>query len=188
LLHSDPGRSAELLVELRDRTIGAVEEIRRLVYDLRPPALDSLGLVGALREYADVAGRRVDGGPLTVRVTAPPSLPELPAAIEVAAYRIATEALTNVVRHSNAAKAEVRLALEGPGLVIEVNDDGVTPVDKGGHGTGLASIRERVAEVGGTCRIVFDRTGARVLAELPLPAPVPRAASVTSTTRSGPGA
>lgn len=188
LLHSDPGRSAELLVELRDRTIGAVEEIRRLVYDLRPPALDSLGLLGALREYADVAGRRVDGGPLTVRVTAPPSLPELPAAIEVAAYRIATEALTNVVRHSNAATAEVRLALEGPGLVIEVSDDGVSPVDGGGHGTGLASIRERVAEVGGTCRIAFDRTGARVLAELPLPAPVPRAASVTSTTRSGPDA
>jgi two-component system, NarL family, sensor kinase len=178
LLRSNPDRSAELLVELRDRTVGAVEEIRRLVYDLRPAALDGLGLVGALRAYAAVASRRVDGGPLTVHVSAPDSMPELPAAIEVAAYRIATEALTNVVKHSSAVTAEVRLALEEPGLVLEVSDDGLGAGPAAEQGTGLASIRERVAEVGGTCRIDFDRTGAQVRAELPLPG-----SSVTEPTR-----
>jgi hypothetical protein len=91
LLDTDRERSAALLSNLRDQTIGAIEEIRRLVYDLRPPALDGMGLVGAVREYAAVLGRRRDGTPVSVSVEASADLAELPAAVEVAAYRIATE-------------------------------------------------------------------------------------------------
>ena len=94
LLETDPARSAELLKTLRDQTITAIEEIRRLAYDLRPPVLDGMGLVGALREYAAVLA---GNGALRVSVEAPNTLEDLPAAVEVAAYRILTEALTNVV-------------------------------------------------------------------------------------------
>jgi len=90
LLRTDPGRSACLMAELRDQTTSALEDIRRLVYDLRPPALDSLGLLGALRENAMVLSRRADGAALEVVVDAPAALADLPAAVEVAAFRIVT--------------------------------------------------------------------------------------------------
>ena len=109
-LDHDPARTADLLVELRDQATGALEDIRRLVYDLRPPALDSLGLVEALRAARPCLERENDA-PLRVSVEAPTPLPELPAAVEVAAYRIVTEALTNVVRHSSASAAVVRLTV-----------------------------------------------------------------------------
>src|SRR5206468_588777 len=81
---------------------------RRLVYDLRPPQLDELGLTGALREQAARFS-----GQLAVSVAAPDELPPLPAAVEVAAYRIVTEALTNVARHAGASTCRVELALDG---------------------------------------------------------------------------
>ena len=110
LVRADPARSEELLGELRDRTTGALNDIRRLVYELRPPALDSLGLVGALEEYAMVLSRRADGHPSTVSDRRSDATGDLPAAVEVAAYRIVTEALTNVTRHSTATSAVVTLA------------------------------------------------------------------------------
>ncbi|MFF0270456.1 response regulator [Kribbella sp. NPDC004536] len=125
LLETDRGRSSVLLASLRDLTIGAVEEIRRLVDQLRPAALDGLGLLGALREYAVTAGRRSDGGALGITVDAPAELGELPAAVEVATYRIVTEALTNVIRHSSATTAGVRLAVEHGRLRLEVRDNGL---------------------------------------------------------------
>ncbi len=70
LVDADPQRSAELITKLRDQTSGALTDIRRLVYDLRPPALDSLGLVGALEEYAMLLTRRADGQPLMITVQA----------------------------------------------------------------------------------------------------------------------
>ena len=83
---------------------------------------------------------------------APTPLPELPAAVEVAAYRIVTEALTNVVRHSSASAAVVTLAVEAGVLQISVHDDGINLGAGWQAGVGLTSIRERAAELGGRCR------------------------------------
>ncbi|HEX6759308.1 MAG TPA: histidine kinase [Propionibacteriaceae bacterium] len=170
-LASEPAQTADLLVELRDQATGALEDIRRLVYDLRPPALDSLGLVEALREQAAVMGKRENAGPLRVSVEAPRQLPELPAAVEVAAYRIVTEALTNVVRHSSASAAVVTLTVTAGVLQISVHDDGINLGAGWQAGVGLTSIRERAAELGGGCRIEHDRTGGRVDVELPCGSP-----------------
>jgi two-component system NarL family sensor kinase len=170
LVESDPKRSAELLAALRDQTTAALQDIRRIVYDLRPPALDSLGLVGALEEYAMVLSRRADGEPLRVAIDAPHDAPRLPAAVEVAAYRIVTEALTNVTRHSSASNAVVTVALESDTLRVAVHDDGVNVGGGWEPGVGLTSIRERAAELGGSCSISHDRTGGRVDVELPVSA------------------
>jgi two-component system NarL family sensor kinase len=168
LVQSDPKRSGELLAALRDQTTAALDDIRRLVYELRPPALDSLGLVGALHEYTMVLSRRADGAPLEIVLDAPEPLAELPAAAEVAAYRIATEALTNVTRHSSAGSAIVRLRVADSGLHVSVHDDGVNVGGGWQPGVGLTSIRERAAELGGSCSIRHDRTGGRVDVYLPL--------------------
>jgi two-component system NarL family sensor kinase len=145
--------------EARDTTA----EVRRLVYDLRPPQLDELGLTGALREQA---GRF--SGQLEVSVAAPDELPPLPAAVEVAAYRIVTEALTNVARHADASTCRVVLALNGS-LDISVIDDGRGIAADARHGVGLGSMRERAAELGGTCVIrAAAPRGTRVQARLPV--------------------
>lgn len=178
LLRTDPGRSACLLAELRDQTTSALEDIRRLVYDLRPPALDNLGLLGALRENAMVLSRRTDGAALEVIVDAPAALADLPAAVEVAAYRIVTEALTNVTRHSSAGTAIVTLTRQGDGLQVQIHDDGVNVGGGWQQGVGLTSIRERAAELGGCCTIRHDRTGGRIDVFLPLTAAPRKAAAV----------
>jgi signal transduction histidine kinase len=170
LLPTDPDRSSALLAGLRDQTIGAIEEIRRLVYGLRPPALDGLGLLGALREYAVMVSRRSDGTALTVTVDAPPVLAELSAAVEVATYRIATEALTNVVRHSTATVAAVHLTVDAEALRLEIRDNGVNAGPAWQPGVGLMSISERTAELGGQCAIRHDRTGGSISVVLPLTA------------------
>ncbi|TDW54758.1 sensor histidine kinase [Kribbella pratensis] len=168
LLDTDRERSSLLLARLRDLTSGAVDEIRRLVDQLRPAALDGLGLVGALREYVVSAGPRTDGAALGITVDAPPELGELPAAVEVATYRIVTEALTNVIRHSSATTAGVRLAVEHDRLLLEVRDNGLNDGPEWQPGVGLASITERAAELGGECDVRYGRTGCTVSVVLPL--------------------
>ena len=122
-LVADPDRAAELLDTLRRDTRAALADVRRVVEDLRPPALDELGLVGALQQRAEQLSWRADGAAVQVRLDVPPDVPALPAAVEVAAYRIATEALTNVARHSRASSAVVRLRY-GDRLEVSVSDDG----------------------------------------------------------------
>jgi two-component system NarL family sensor kinase len=162
-LADDPDRSSELLAELRRQTQAVIGDIRRLAHDLRPPALDELGLVEAVREQA----ARIHNG-TRVDIDAPAELPPLPAAVEVAAYRIALEALTNVVRHANASTCTVRVAVNG-GLEIEVSDDGTGLAPNRRAGVGMSSMRERAAELGGTCTVEPNgRRGTRVLARLPL--------------------
>jgi signal transduction histidine kinase len=136
------------------------------VYELRPPALDQLGLGSALIEFAS----QFDDNGLHVDVSIPDRLPPLPAAVEVAAYRIALEALTNVARHSRARTCTVRLSVNGM-LCLDVTDDGVG-VDPGARsGVGMSSMRERAAELGGRCLVErLPAGGTRVLTELPLPA------------------
>jgi signal transduction histidine kinase len=175
-LRAASGRTDVLLAELIGQLQAATAEIRRLVYELRPPALDDLGLVAALRT---LAARYDQGGRPGLRITveAPDFPSPLPAAVEVAAYRICQEALTNVVRHAGARHCTVRLVLPdacGPraALVVEVRDDGRGLAADRRAGVGLASMHERAAELGGTCLIEPVPTGGtRVLATLPLPAP-----------------
>ena len=109
------------LLELQSEIHAAIGDIRRLVYALRPPALDELGLAGALRSLA-AQYSATDG--LRVQVEAPEQLPPLSAAVEAAAYRIAQEALANVVRHAHAHNCHVRLRL-AEGLCLEIRDDGL---------------------------------------------------------------
>jgi len=165
LIRSDPAAAEELVAQLRADTVTAIEEIRRLVYAMRPPALDELGLVPALRQQA-VGLRNRAGDPVAVQVTAPEEFPDLPAAVEVAAYRIVTEALTNVARHSTSASASVRLDPAADGLHLEVTDLGGS--DPWRPGVGLSSMRERAAELGGTLEAGPGPAGGRVSALLPL--------------------
>ena len=165
-LDAEPGRTRELLGGLRDHIGVAIADVRRLVDDLRPPALDEVGLVAAIQQRAEQLRVRADGSSLDVRLVAPDDLPPLPAAVEVAAYRIATEALTNVARHAAATAAEVRLRCNGV-LDIEVTDDG-GPAGEWVPGVGLASMRERADEVGGTVEAGPCDRGGRVHASFPL--------------------
>ena len=136
-LAAEPAQATELLGQLRADTTAAIADIRRLVYGLRPPALDDLGLIGSLRQQSDRLAQRADGGSVAVFLNAPPCLPPLPAAVEVAAYRIITEAMTNAARHSGATRIEVRVALAGDdGLRIEITDDGTGRKPAGGRVSG----------------------------------------------------
>jgi two-component system NarL family sensor kinase len=158
----------EILGELRSETQDAISDVRRVVYELRPPALDELGLVGALREQAArLSGGAHDSHRLTVTVEAPDTMPPLPAAVEVATYRIATEALTNVVRHAAAHRCVVRLSVNGA-LSVEVADDG-RGLGRSMAGVGLTSMRERAGELGGTCSVEARAGGGTLVrAQLPL--------------------
>jgi signal transduction histidine kinase len=161
----DPQKADQLLRQAREDVTAALADVRRLVHDLRPPALDDVGLLGAVRQQAERL--RVPG--LAVTVDGGDGLDGLPAAVEVAAYRIASEALTNVARHSGAEHCRVRLAVADGALVVEVADDGAG-IDPGTpSGVGLVSLRERAAELGGDCRIECpDGSGTVVRARLPL--------------------
>jgi signal transduction histidine kinase len=167
LIPRDPAAADKLVGELREELRSAIADIRRLVYDLRPPALDDLGLKEALRRLAERHGS--EGGQLRVSVEAPEDLPSLPAAVEVAIYRIVQEALTNVARHARARSCVVRLAVDED-VALEIVDDGVGIPKERGAGVGLSSMRERAAELGGSCALEPAlKGGTRVLVRLPLP-------------------
>ena len=172
LMRRDPDAAEELLLDLKADAQAAVTDIRRLVYGLRPPALDDLGFLGALRETAEELGAKG----LSVSVEAPEKLPPLSAAVEVAAYRIAQEALTNVVRHAAADACTVSLAIdEGSVLCLEVRDDGrgipgLRENSPTRAGVGLTSMRERATELGGSLVVEpLPEGGTSVRARLPLP-------------------
>jgi signal transduction histidine kinase len=170
--HDLAAADAEVL-DLQAEIRLAIADIRRLVYALRPPTLDELGLVGAIRQYA--AQYDLKSAPhepdecLRVAVEAPDPLPALPAAVEVAAYRIVQEALTNAARHAHARTCTVRLAIDD-GFQLSISDDGVGLPAPFGAGVGLLSMRERAAESGGSCLVESTPgCGTRILAHLPLP-------------------
>jgi signal transduction histidine kinase len=164
-VRDDPARSDRLLQELGGETKNAIADIRSLVYALRPPALDELGLVGALREQAALLGESTG---LEIAV-ASPHLPELPPAVEVAAYRIVTEALTNVARHAQASRCDVELDLRD-GLEIDVYDDGIGFAESARPGVGLRSMRERADELGGSFTAgKCAPHGTRIQVRLPVP-------------------
>ena len=154
----DPARAKELIAASRDDVQDAVGEVRRLVHGLRPPALDDLGLLAAVEQQAEAA--RSSG--LAIKVTAE-HIEALPAAVEVAAYRIVAEALTNVIRHASATRAVVRLEVAADTLVVEVSDDGVGIASDRTAGVGLLSLRERAAELGGSTTVRCPSEGGTVV-------------------------
>ncbi|MFN8456024.1 MAG: sensor histidine kinase [Anaerolineae bacterium] len=178
LVERNPLAARDQLDEIRQQTKAAIEAVRGLAHTLHPPELELLGLVGALRER--IAQMREPGG-LQVQLEAPPHLPGLPIATEVAAYYIALEALANVQRHARARCCCLRLGLAAnvtkvaplppfgePILEIEVKDDGQGLAPTWQHGLGLTSMRERAVEVGGLCTVkALPGGGTRVLARLP---------------------
>ena len=159
---ADPAAAKRQVEGISRHVQTVVADVRRLVHDLRPPALDDRGLLGAIRQQAD----RLE---VPLAVTAPDLDGRLPAAVEVAAYRIAGEALTNVARHAGATTATLTLELTDEALLVELADDGVGIDPDRQAGVGLVSLRERAAELGGRADITCpDGGGTVVTARLPL--------------------
>jgi signal transduction histidine kinase len=181
LVRSKPEATEETLARLEGRTEDTLAEMRRLIYGLRPPALDDLGLIPSIYQQARSQGlvdqsktnERWENRPL-FSMEAPEELPPLPAAVEVACYRIVQEAITNVARHAQAKTCRVRLSVDRDAgmLEVELTDDGVGMPKHRVAGVGLSSMRERAEELGGTLVVEpGPQGGTRVLARLPLPAP-----------------
>jgi signal transduction histidine kinase len=167
LVGSDPAAAERLLRDAKAHSQELLDDVRRLARRLRPPALDELGLEGALRQAADE--QRAAGLEVVVSVGA---LPALPAAVEVAAYRIAREALTNVVRHAAARTCTLSVVVDGGALDVVVDDDGRGLAPGAPAGVGTASMRERAEELGGTLDVrAATGGGTRVAARIPLREP-----------------
>jgi two-component system NarL family sensor kinase len=164
LLQTDPEAAERMLVDLKKNTQSAVADIRRLVYGLRPPALDELGLVDALRRQA-AAGSSETG--LKISIDAPEPFHDLPAAVESALYRIAVEAMTNVIRHSQASWCTINLEI-GRNAEMEIHDDGIGLPAEFQAGVGLASMRERAEELGGKC-VIEKAVGGGTLVRVKIP-------------------
>ena len=157
---------ARLAGDVLAQTRQSLDEVRRMARDLRPAPLDELGLAEALRHHARMA-RRMSGGQPDVQVIVDGDLPDLPAAVEVAAYRITQEAVANTTRHAGATRCWVELSANGS-LMLSVRDDG-SGICPDRAGTGLRSMRERADELGGICTVTFaPGVGTTVRAELPL--------------------
>jgi signal transduction histidine kinase len=161
------------LAQLAGQADAGRSEVRRLINDLRPGVLDSLGLVGAIEEAAThFPTTRANGRPMTFAISERNLPQDLPAAVEVAAYWIVTEALHNMVRHANAETCAVSLSCKHDTLEVLVVDTGDGLPSPCPLGVGTASMRERAEEIGGSCSIANDPLGGtRVFARLPVGRP-----------------
>ena len=170
LVRSDPGSAVAVLDRLVPRLSATVDDVRGLVHGLRPPTLDELGLAGAVTELA----ARFSGPGTTVDVAVGDGLGpgELPAAVDVAAYRIVAEALANAHKHAGAARTTVTLRRHDDHVAVDVVDDGVGLPAARRNGVGLASMAERAAELGGRFAVgCADGGGTVVSARLPTTSP-----------------
>ena len=163
-----PVEADRLLTTVQEESTLAWQAVRSLLADLRPPGLEELGLVGALEDRARQLGRPED---FVVSVQVCP-LPPLPSAVEVAAFRIATEAMTNAARHSGGHRCQVAISVNGA-LEIVVRDDGTgMGVPGPTRGVGLDSMLERAHELGGQLQFYPGATGGTVvIARLPVGVP-----------------
>ncbi len=167
LLERDPFKVARMLQRAKTELDSAIVNVRHVVDGLRPPALDELGLVGAIRQATSTLDASVTDG-FAVSVQAD-DIGELPAAVEVAAFRIASEAATNAARHSGGSTCLIRLRHDGE-LAVVVEDNG-KGVDRGARGgVGLSSMRQRAEELGGSLTVDSDPDrGTRIIARIPVP-------------------
>ena len=173
----DPERRAETIGEIGGIADQAVVKLRNLSLLLRPPQLDELGLVPALRWQAESLLRK--GGPrLELELQPLPERP--PPEVELACFRIAQESLTNALRHADASRVNLALASDGTFLVLQVTDDGLGLPPEHRSGLGLVTMRERACQLGGEVVIATPpEGGTRVSARLPMrpagpPSPPPR--------------
>ena len=166
-IHEAPLKAVELAEELKRQNQELMADIRALVYELRPPTLDELGVAGAIR--AQVSQYERFGNLGIVVTTDPDPLPDLPAAVEVAAYRITREAITNTIRHASATRCDARLEAVTDTLTISVRDDGNGLSRSRRPGVGLVSMRERCEELGGTFEARSSKDGGtEIVASLPI--------------------
>lgn len=172
MVDSKPLQSKAVLGEVKGDIRGTIDDIRQLVYGLRPPALDELGLVAALLECAQRFDTGNDSGP-AMTVHAPAELPPLPAAVEVAVYWIVNEAVTNTVRHASARHCNVRLELDEGAVLLTIVDDGTGLAENWRAGVGTSSMAERASELGGTLAMRPPRrgTGTEVHVTIPIVTP-----------------
>jgi signal transduction histidine kinase len=164
MLQQDPQAADDLLKEAIKHAQAATDDVRRVVYELRPPALDDLGLIGAIQAYA----HKLEAGGLEIDLDIPVKLPTLPAAAEVACYLIIQEALTNVMRHSGSNECRILITTNG-NLHIEIKDEGrgISPEHR--RGVGLRSMRQRAEELGGSFEVKSPiQGGTQVVIDLPL--------------------
>jgi len=172
---SDRAARDRIMKDCVQITDGVLNQVRNLSLDLHPSILDDLGLSYALKWYAD---RQAERAGLKVDVAAEPSLPRLSPNIEIACFRIAQEALTNVVRHAQASRASITLKRLATGVELCVEDDGIGFVMNevswtagGVDSVGMTSMQERAKLLGGVVKITSaPRCGTRVIATLPLQA------------------
>jgi len=177
----DPARAAVLLVRLRQETQAAGREVRRLVEGLRPAALDGHGLAEALAAFVDGLASAATGR-LDVTLDLPRPLPPVGPDVDAAAYRIVTEAVTNVVRHSGARTCRVAVMVDAGALRLGVDDDGTGLPTQPRDGVGLVSMRRRAAELGGTWTAApRPGGGTRVRVVLPLGRPVTTAEAAAAS-------
>ena len=166
LIQTNPLAASRMLTEARTKMASAIADLRRAAYSLRPPSLDELGLVSAVREDAQSL---IPPGGLRCEVRADRALPPLPAAAEAAAYRIAIEAITNVIKHARATRCDVSFAVRTGALWVEIEDDGRGIPEGAPLGVGTLSMRERAEELGGRIEIAHrEPRGTRVRATLPM--------------------
>jgi signal transduction histidine kinase len=153
----------ELLDRIADEVDALIEEVKRIARDLRPTALDQFGLAAAVSELT-----RSFGEVLEFRLSLPDTAIDLPAAVEVATYRIVSEAVTNVVRHAHASCCWLTISVDDD-VDIDVSDDGGGIAAATAGGIGWAAMKERAFELGGVCSIESrESSGTRVHVRLPL--------------------
>ncbi len=167
MISAKPDDAVELAGKLKTQMRLMVDDVRRVTQDLRPPALDDLGLVAALVSQIGIITGALNS--LQMSVTFPAEVGPLPAAIEVGLYRIASEAITNVVRHAHAANCRLTLILDDDTVELCIADDGVGIPDESTIGVGLVSMRERADELGGSLIIeAVQPSGTSIRACLPV--------------------
>jgi signal transduction histidine kinase len=159
----DPETVVNILESLIEQSEQTTLELRRIIHDLRPPVLDDLGLNGALHELINI------NTAIKFELNMPPTLPVLPAAHEVALYRIAQEAVTNIIKHAGARHAVLSLELTERAATLTIEDDGQGLVADRSNGVGLHSMRERAEELGGTMMIQSNQPrGCKMTTQIPL--------------------
>jgi len=186
LLPTADGNSAKLISECSEIVDQCLAETRTISHLLHPPLLDEAGIGSAVRWYVDGFAQRSG---IKVTLDLSPELGRLHKDVEITLFRAVQEALTNVHRHSGASAVDICLGLGGRKIRLQIQDNGCG-IPKGrlngltdgdaGAGVGIAGMRERARELGGSLEIQSDRTGTKVIVTIPLLEP----ASVFSTENS----